>query len=65
MIQNYSNPGLIHFAGQSQQELELKKESYMQNTSHTVKWDLPNFDTIRNKWTIKGYVNPPVDAKSN
>jgi len=40
MIQNYSNPGLIHFAGQSQQELELKKESYMQNTSYTVKLGL-------------------------
>lgn len=65
MIQDYSNPGLVHLAGQSQQELELKKESFTQKTAYTVTWDMPNFDTLRNKWTVKGYTNLVVDNKSN
>lgn len=65
MIQDYSNPGLVHLAGQSQQELEQKKSAYMENTPLDVQWQMPNFNTSNNKWTVKGFVFPRIDNKSN
>jgi len=60
-----NSASLIHFAGQSQQEIELKKSAYTANSPIPVQWEMPNFDTVKNKWTIKGYIFPQVDLKSN
>lgn len=47
---------LVHFAGTSLEEVKNKQEQFQKNNPVPVQWEIPNFNTVNNKWTVKGYI---------
>lgn len=48
---------LIHLTAKTIIELNIKCAQYEKdNTDNVVNWNLPNYDTIKDKWTVQGKV---------
>ena len=47
---------LVHFAGTSLEEVKAKQEQFQKNNPVPIQWEMPNFSTVNNKWTVKGFI---------
>lgn len=51
------NTRLIHLHGKTIIELNVKCAQYeADNADSLIKWNMPNYDTIKDKWTVQGMV---------
>ena len=48
---------LIHLHGKTLIELKVKCDQYeADNTDSLINWNMPNYDTLKDKWTCQGIV---------